>query len=129
MALHQLNDKAREFVDSVNAGERRREVLTLLPPPREPSGVFDYRVVRCVLFGTVTLAILAVGSVAILAVWELLTAETAWRISLTFVIAVLSLSLFTVANESFADKLGRPVPMPSEASPVVEAGETTPRST
>lgn len=125
MSLHQLHDKARDFVDSMQAGERRREVLSLLPPPREPTGVFDYRVVRSVLFGTVTLAILAIGAVAILAVWELLTAETAWRIALTFVIAVLSLSLFTVANESFADKLGRSLPPSTDALSPVEAGELT----
>jgi hypothetical protein len=104
MTLHQLNDKAREFVESMSDEHRRRET-TPLAVPRPPVGVFNYRLVRTLLFGVVALAILAIGAAAILAVWDLLTAETAWRIALTFVIAVVSLTLFTVLNESFADTL------------------------
>jgi hypothetical protein len=120
MTLHQMNDKARDFVESMNESERRREILPLSTPPREPRGVFSWKVVRTVLFATVSLAIVCIGAASILAVWDLLNVETAWRISLTFAISVISLTLFAAANESFADKLGTNVPRSNDEPPSPE---------
>jgi hypothetical protein len=103
MSLGNLNEKARDFVESMIDGEPRRPTVLMPPPTERPAGVFNYRVVRTVLFGVISLAIVATGAVCILAVWDVLTPQLAWRIALTFLIAVLSLTLFTAANEGFAN--------------------------
>ena len=38
---------------------------------------------------------------------ELLTPALAWKVALTFIIAVLALTLFCLLNEGFADRLRR----------------------
>lgn len=93
-----LREKARDFIESIASGD---------PGPRrvaEPSGVIDHRLVRRMLFVVICLTIVAVAAAAILAVWDLLTPEVAWKISLTFLIGVLSFALFCLANEAFAER-------------------------
>jgi hypothetical protein len=107
MTAGNLGEKARDFVQSMSEGDPRRPTVRMPPPVIEPSGVFDYRVVRRLLFSVVSLAIIAISAVGILAVWELLTPALAWKVALTFIIAVLALTLFCLLNEGFADRLRR----------------------
>jgi len=74
------------------------------PPPRR--GVLDPRLVRLSSFAVSSGALLLATVLSILAIWERVLEQTAWRAIATLGVLVASALLFNVVNEFFGARLG-----------------------
>jgi hypothetical protein len=69
-------------------------------------GVFSPRGVRLAAFVVVSLCLLAASAMCILAVWDYVGQDSAWRMLATMGIVVAATAAFTALNEAFGAMLG-----------------------
>ncbi len=108
-------------------------------PPRRPAasgpgpllspharGVLPFRAVRVLAFGVISIAIFGCAFIALLAVWDYATRDTAWRALASLGIIAAAMVAFVVVNEVFGASLTA-TPPPAAPEPAEKpADELTP---
>lgn len=92
----------------------------LQPPPAPRRGVIDPRLVRLSSFAVSSAALLIATVMTILAIWDRVLEQTAWRAIATLGVLVASALLFNVVNEFFGARLGD---LPPPRTPTLDLGE------
>jgi ABC-type protease/lipase transport system fused ATPase/permease subunit len=89
-------------------------------PPASRRGVLDPRLVRISSFAVSSGALLLATVLSILAIWDRVLEQTAWRAIATLGVLVASALLFNVVNEFFGARLAE---LPPPRSPTLDRGE------
>lgn len=79
------------------------------PGPRR-IGVIHLRFVRFVAFFVVVLALMACAVVCVMAVWDYVQPDFAWRSLVSFGIIAAAVTIFVALNESFGPIVRGPIP-------------------
>lgn len=69
--------------------------------PRRPVGVLNHKFIRVLAFLIISMTMLATAAVGVMAVWEVVKPEFAWRGLATLAIVATSTALFVGLNEGF----------------------------
>ncbi len=89
-------------------------------PPAPRRGVLDPRMVRLSSFAISSGALLLATVLSVLAIWERVLEQTAWRAIATLGVLVASALLFNVVNEFFGARLGE---LPPPQAPTLDLGD------
>lgn len=78
-------------------------------PSRMRVGVINLRFIRCLAFLVISGSVIACAVLGVLAVWEYVTVDIAWRALTSLGIIAIATAIFVALNEGFGPAVRGPV--------------------